>query len=87
MMCSAEVTGSLVPTVAKQIQSVEPETNKRTVCQHFHVELPSLTGLTTSNILLVFLFFFNKCCWFEYKVLKTTLLHKHTPAQITAAIN
>lgn len=25
MMCSAEVTGSLVPTVAKQIQSVEPE--------------------------------------------------------------
>lgn len=28
MMCSAEVTGSLVPTVAKQIQSVEPETNK-----------------------------------------------------------
>lgn len=27
MMCRAEVTGSLVPTVAKQIQSVEPETN------------------------------------------------------------
>lgn len=25
IMCSAEVTGSLVPTVAKQIQSVEPE--------------------------------------------------------------
>lgn len=29
MMCNAEVTGSLVPTVAKQIQSVEPETNKQ----------------------------------------------------------
>lgn len=27
MMCRAEVMGSLVPTVAKQIQSVEPETN------------------------------------------------------------
>lgn len=28
MMCRAEVTGSLVPTVAKQIQSVEPETDE-----------------------------------------------------------
>lgn len=28
MMCKAEVTGSLVPTVAKQIQSVEPDTNR-----------------------------------------------------------
>lgn len=28
MMCRAEVTGSLVPTVAKQIQSVEPDTNR-----------------------------------------------------------
>lgn len=29
MMCSAEVTGSLVPTVAKQMQSVEPERNEQ----------------------------------------------------------
>lgn len=28
MMCKAEVTGSLVPTVAKQMQSVEPATKK-----------------------------------------------------------
>lgn len=28
MMCRAEVTGSLVPTVAKQVQSVEPDTNR-----------------------------------------------------------
>lgn len=33
MMCSAEVTGSLVPIVAKQIQSVEPETNKTVMRQ------------------------------------------------------
>lgn len=31
MMCSADVTGSLVPTVAKQIQSVEPETSRLTL--------------------------------------------------------
>lgn len=29
MMCSAEVTGSFVPTEAKQMQSVEPETDRR----------------------------------------------------------
>lgn len=34
MMCRAEVTGSLVPTVAKQMQSVEPreKKTKRTGC-------------------------------------------------------
>lgn len=34
MMCRAEVTGSLEPTVAKQIQSVEPERrgNQPSVC-------------------------------------------------------
>lgn len=48
MMCRAEVTGSLVPTVAKQIQSVEPETS--TSCKEMQ-EFPRLLWLQRSALL------------------------------------
>lgn len=42
MMCNAEVTGSLVPTVAKQMQSVDPvgqETHRSMVNQRYPQQL------------------------------------------------
>lgn len=42
MMCNAEVTGSLVPTVAKQMQSVDPvarETHRSMINQRYPQQL------------------------------------------------
>ncbi len=71
MMCSAEVTGSLVPTVAKQIQSVDPETNKQTNKQIVRHVKRRAEG--ADNI--KYCYYFLNCCLFKYKVLK---LHKKT---------